>query len=68
MNTMFEALGKNRALAIMILDMFEEVLDKKGIKIPDDERTGSDDEACIYGDTYFALESEITNLLDEYTK
>lgn len=66
MNTMFEALGKNRALAIMILDIFEDVLDAKGIKIPDDERTGSADEACIYGDTYFSLESEITELLDKY--
>ena len=67
-NTLFESMGKNRGLAIMILDIFEDMLDEKGIMIPDDEREGDEDEACIYGDTYYSLEDEITELLDKYVK
>ena len=50
----------------MILDIFEDMLDEKGIMIPDDDRTGDEGEACLYGCTYGDLEEEITALLDKY--
>lgn len=63
---LFENHGKARGLAIMILDMFEDMLDEKGIMIPDDDRTGAEGEACLYGCTYGDLEDEIAYLLDKY--
>lgn len=62
----FEQVGKTRGIAIMILDIFEEMLDEKGIKIPDEDRTGDESEACLYGMTYANLEDEIYSLLCEY--
>lgn len=66
MEQLFESMGKTRGIAIMILNIFEDMLDEKGIQIPDDYREGDEDEACIFGDTYYALEDEITNLLCDY--
>lgn len=63
---LFKDMGKPRGLAIMILDMFEDMLDEKGIMIPDDDRTGDEGEACLYGCTYGDLEEEITYLLEKY--
>ena len=66
MNPLFESLGKTRGIAVMILDIFEDTLADKGIVIPDDEREGDEDEACIYGSTYYELEDAITELLYNY--
>lgn len=63
---LFENMGKPRGLAIMILDIFEDMLDEKGVMIPDDDRTGEEGEACLYGCTYGDLEEEITHLLSKY--
>ena len=57
-------MDKNRMTAILILGKFEKLLGKHGIMIPDDHRMGEDDEACIFGETYYALEDEITDLLN----
>lgn len=65
-NNLFDTVGKTRGIAIMILDMFEEMLDEKGIMIPDDDRTGAEGEACLYGTTYGNLEEEIVALLCDY--
>lgn len=62
----FDNVGKTRGVAIMILDIFEEMLEEKGIMIPDEDRTGEYEEACLYGMTYANLEDEIYNLLCEY--
>lgn len=62
----FENVGKTRGIAIMILDIFEDMLEEKGIIIPDEDRTGKDGEACLYGTTYANLEDEICALLCEY--
>lgn len=62
----WENIGKTRALAIEILDIFENMLDEKGIMIPDEDRTGDEGEACLYGMTYGNLEDEIYELLCEY--
>lgn len=66
MEPLFESMGKTRGIAIMILNIFEDMLAEKGIQIPDDCREGDEDEACIFGDTYYALEDEITSLLCDY--
>ena len=66
MNTLFESMGKTRGIAIMILDIFEGMLDEKGIVIPDEDREGDEDEACLYGSTYYDLEDQITELLCDY--
>lgn len=55
-----------RGLAISILDIFEDMLDEKGIMIPDEDRTGDESEACLYGTTYAELEDQITELLSNY--
>ena len=60
------SIGKHRGVAIRILDVFEEMLESKGILIPDEDRTGDESEACLYGITYAELENEIAELLDRY--
>ena len=60
------SIGKHRGVAIRILDIFEEMLENKGIMIPDEDRTGDVSEACLYGMTYAELENEIAELLDRY--
>ena len=66
MDALFESVGKTRGIAIMILDIFEDMLAEKGIEIPDVEREGNEDEACLYGSTYYDLEDQITELLCDY--
>ena len=58
--------GKHRGVAIRILDIFEEMLENKGISIPNEERTGDESEACLYGMTYADLENAIEELLTRY--
>lgn len=60
------SVGKHRGVAIRILDIFEEMLENKGISIPDEERTGDESEACLYGMTYAELENAIEELLSRY--
>ena len=60
------SIGKHRGVAIRILDIFEEMLESKGISIPDEERTGEESEARLYGMTYSTLEDEIAELLRSY--
>lgn len=50
-------------IAINIIDIFENLLDQHNIQIPDDDRCGDEEEAPIYGCTYFNLESEIAQIL-----
>ena len=66
MNTLFESVGKTRGIAIMILDIFEGMLEEKGIMIPDEDREGDEGEACLYGSTYYELEDAVTELLCDY--
>ena len=60
------SVGKHRGVAIRILDVFEEMLENKGISIPDEVRTGDESEACLYGMTYADLENAIEELLSRY--
>ena len=47
------------------LDIFEELLDRLDITLPDKWREGEEDEARIFGDTYYELESKIIERLDK---
>lgn len=60
------SVGKHRGVAIRILDIFEDMLENKGVSIPDEDRTGDESEACLYGMTYAELENEIAELLGRY--
>lgn len=50
-------------LAYDIIDIFEELLDKFDITLPDKWREGEEDEARIFGDTYSTLELNIIERL-----
>lgn len=44
-------------IATEIVELFEDVLDANGIKIPspDDDQRDEDNEACLFGETYSVL-------------
>ena len=46
-----------------IIDIFEELLDRLDIALPDKWREGEEDEARIFGDTYYELENKIVERL-----
>lgn len=46
-----------------IIDIFEELLDRLDITLPDKWREGEEDEARIFGDTYYELEDKIIERL-----
>ena len=60
--------NKARRVAIEILDEFEELLGRKGMMIPSEDREGRKEEACIYGTEYYELEDVITDILVEETR
>lgn len=63
---LIETYGKTQAAAIMIVELFEDLLDKHNIMIPDDDRTGDDGEACLYGTTYWYLIDDARSILASY--
>lgn len=46
-----------------IIDIFEELLDELDITLPDKWRADEEDEARIFGDTYYKLENKIVERL-----
>lgn len=54
---------KLREYSTEIVELFEEVLDKHGIIVPDEDRTGDESEACLYGTTYSDLEADVISVL-----
>ena len=46
-----------------IIDIFEELLDRLDITIPDKWREGEENEARIFGDAYYELENKIVERL-----
>lgn len=65
-----EAMNANDKLtntADDIIDIFEELLDRLDITLPDKWRRGEEDEARIFGDTYYELEAEIIERLRKET-
>ncbi len=64
-----EDISKERLIAIQILEMFEDYLQDKGVKIPNKERdeyeTDKDTEtAILFGSDWYSLEDEITDILE----
>lgn len=51
-----------------IIDIFEELLDRLDITLPDKWREGEEDEARIFGDTYYELENKIIERLRKEAK
>lgn len=51
-----------------IIDIFEELLDRLDITLPDKWRNGEEDEARIFGDTYYELENKIVERLRKEAK
>ena len=46
-----------------IIDIFEELLDRLDVTLPDKWREGEEDEARIFGDAYYELENKIVERL-----
>ena len=46
-----------------IVELFEDLLDKHGIMIPDGDREGLEGEACLYGTTYWDLLGDVESIL-----
>ena len=53
----------DRNTAADLIDIFEELLDRLDITLPDKWREGEEDEARIFGDTYYELENKIVERL-----
>lgn len=66
MEGLFENVGRARGIAIIILDLFDGMLEEKGIVVPDADRQGDDGEAALHGMTYASLENQITAILADY--
>ena len=54
---------KLREYSVDIVELFEDILEKHNIDIPDEDRTGDDSEARLYGMTYANLEDEVLYVL-----
>lgn len=52
-----------RSFSADICDVFEDLLDKYNITIPDEDRTGDESEAKLYGMEYSDTEDYITQIL-----
>ncbi len=52
-----------RDIAVLVIDHFEDLLDKHGFNIPDKIREGDDYEARLYGYTYDALVDDGTRTI-----
>ena len=55
----------SRNVAFDIITLFEAILDKHDITLPDIFREGNEDEARLYGDTYYGLEDKIVKIVNE---
>ena len=54
-----------RVMAIQILAIIEDLLKEKNVYIPDTDRLGNEEEACIFGTTYYDLEDKIIKIIKE---
>lgn len=55
---------KLREYSVEIMELFEELLEKHNITIPDADRTGDESEARLYGCTYYDLEEDVVQILN----
>lgn len=56
---------KLREYSVEIMELFEELLEKHNVTIPDADRTGDESEARLYSCTYYDLEEEVVSILNE---
>ncbi|MFH1110744.1 MAG: hypothetical protein V1790_16340 [Planctomycetota bacterium] len=54
-----------RELAILVCDQFEDLLDEKNIMVDSADREGREEEACLYGSEYYAIEDGVVDILME---
>jgi hypothetical protein len=54
---------KLREYSVEIVELFEDILEKHDITIPDEDRTGDECEARLYGMTYANLEDDVLHAL-----
>lgn len=59
---------KVRRIANEICELFEDILDKHNIDIPDEDREGNEGEARIYGMTYAELEDKVKEILVDFAE
>ena len=59
---------KVRPIANEICELFEDLLDKHNIDIPDEDREWNEGEAHIYGMTYAELEDKVKEILVEFAE
>lgn len=57
-----------RNVSADICGLFEDLLSRFNIYIPDEDRTGDESEACIYGMEYSNLEDDVTEILVDLCK
>lgn len=50
---------------IEIMNIIENFLEEQNITVPDDNRQGEDDEARLFGDTYYRLEDQIRSVIEQ---
>ena len=55
-----------REIAISILSEFEELLNNHDITIPDEHREGEEEEARLFGATYYSLEDKVTEIIKNF--
>lgn len=53
-----------RSIAATIIDLFEDLLEKNNVTLPDIYRMGDPEESRIFGDTYYTLEDSIVRILE----
>ena len=63
-----DSLEMEREVAISIINLFENLLDAHNIMIPSPDRVGDEDEAAIYGEDYYNLEDNITDIIKDVIK
>lgn len=56
---------KLREYSVDIVELFEDILDRYNIDIPDEDRIGDENEARLYGMTYSNLEEDVVAILED---
>ena len=55
-------------ITLLIMEQFENILDKNDITIPYNNREGNENESRIYGETQYQLEDTINDILTEFVE
>ena len=55
-----------KEFSILICECFEDLLDEHDIRIPNEDREGDEDEACIYGSDWDYLLDRVGGYLNKF--